>query len=366
MDMNFSLTSVFHARDLNTRENSLNLMRLLLALLVVFSHAQILTGVGDGVVWQGQHLGSWAVIGFFAISGYLITGSRQRADGGQYLLHRVVRIFPAYLFVLVFVALGLAPIAHIIEKGTIDGFFGTSPTPINYIFSNILLHIDHYDVGGTLSTVPYPAAWNGSLWSLWYEFWCYIIIGVFMAWKYPRHRVWPTAALFVLSVLVHAFIDKLGPYMDNNADLRLLIWMFPYFMGGALIYQLRDKLPMRPLFALIALVAGLVLIYASDSAGKQAASPFIAYIVLFLGSYLPSPKVTQVHDISYGVYIFHFPVIQFLILLGMMDFGFPVLLATATAITFVLSTLSWLGIERATMRWSRGKRPWADITMTSH
>ncbi|MDK8300537.1 MAG: acyltransferase family protein, partial [Actinomycetaceae bacterium UMB1218B] len=65
-----------YTRDLGSRDNALNLLRLALAFLVVFSHAQILAGVGDGVVWQGQHLGSWAVVGFFGISGFLITGAR--------------------------------------------------------------------------------------------------------------------------------------------------------------------------------------------------------------------------------------------------------------------------------------------------
>ena len=40
------------------------MLRLVFALLVVFSHAQLLTVSGDGVVIFGQHLGSWAVVGF--------------------------------------------------------------------------------------------------------------------------------------------------------------------------------------------------------------------------------------------------------------------------------------------------------------
>lgn len=52
------LRKTFVQKDLSSRDNSLNFLRLLFALLVVFSHAQILTATGDGVVVLGQHLGS--------------------------------------------------------------------------------------------------------------------------------------------------------------------------------------------------------------------------------------------------------------------------------------------------------------------
>lgn len=130
------MRSPFNTRDLDSRDNALNMLRLVLALLVVFSHAQILAGVGDGVVVYGQHLGSWAVVGFFGISGYLITGSRTRSNAGTYLINRVARIFPGFLVSLVFVALVLGPMAHVIEKGTLDGYFSTPPTPLDFIYSN--------------------------------------------------------------------------------------------------------------------------------------------------------------------------------------------------------------------------------------
>lgn len=359
------MRSPFNTRDLDSRDNALNMLRLVLALLVVFSHAQILAGVGDGVVVYGQHLGSWAVVGFFGISGYLITGSRTRSNAGTYLINRVARIFPGFLVSLVFVALVLGPVAHVIEKGALDGYFSTPPTPLDFIYSNIFLRVGYYNIGTTLSQVPYPSAWNGSLWSLYYEFWCYIIIGVFMSWAFIRKRAWPTAFLFAVSLLAHAGIGRLNPYLGNNAELALLIFMLPYFLGGALIYQLRDRLPMRGWIAAIALVAAWVLIAFIPSFGKQAAAPALAYLVLYLGAVLPSPRIVQVHDVSYGVYIFHFPVIQLLILLGVNRLGFVPLLLIALALTLVLATASWFGIERAAMRWTRGKAPWADIRLGS-
>lgn len=356
------VSQLFRVRDLGTRDNALNLLRLVLALLVLFSHAHILAGVGDGVVWQGQHLGSWAVIGFFAISGYLISGARLRSDAGQYLINRVVRIFPGYVLVLLVVALVMAPVAHVVDKGTIEGYFSAAVTPGDYVWGNLLLHISSYGIGTTLSDVPYPGAWNGSLWSLYYEFWCYIIIGVFLSWAVTRRHAWPTVALFAASVAAQWQVDRIERYVNANGDIRLMIFMVPYFLGGAIMYQLRDRVPLRHLPALACLVVAVAcIVWAPESFGKQLASPAIAYVVLYLGAVLPSPGVTKVHDVSYGVYIFHFPVIQLLIVLGVLRHGFVVLLAASTAVTFVLATLSWFGVERAFMRWSRGKSPWGDL-----
>src|SRR6476620_3295224 len=61
---------------LDARNNSLNLIRLVLALLVLVAHSYPLAGAGDGSVVRGESLGGWAVFGFFAISGYLISASR--------------------------------------------------------------------------------------------------------------------------------------------------------------------------------------------------------------------------------------------------------------------------------------------------
>ena len=352
-------TRLFAARDLGSRDNSLNLVRLLLASVVLYSHAVGLSGAGNGIAWQGQGLGEWAVVGFFVLSGFLITGSRERSDGGRYLLNRVVRIFPGYLLVQAFVVLLLAPAAQVVNTGGLGGYLGTPVTPLNYMFSNLLLRISSYGIGTTLAGLPVADTWNGSLWSLYIEFWCYIVIGVFLSWKLPRTRAWPTVLLFVLSAATHVAVSSTGPY--NNSEFVTLVSMLPYFLGGAVVYKLRDHLPMRALPALACTVAAVALIVWSNQFGAQLASPLIAYVVLWLGAVLPSPSLVKIHDISYGVYIFHFPVIQFLVLLGLHRHGFALLLLVTVLLTVALATASWLGVERATMRWTRGLSPWGDL-----
>src|SRR5690554_1974512 len=84
---------------LQGRSNSLGVIRLVLALLVIVDHAFPLGGFGLDPVWEltrGQaSLGLLAVGGFFAISGYLIAKSGLSGDVVQFLWRRFLRIFPA-------------------------------------------------------------------------------------------------------------------------------------------------------------------------------------------------------------------------------------------------------------------------------
>src|SRR4051794_33733746 len=130
------------------------MLRLVFAFAVLVSHAYPLAGLGDRLRWEGENLGGWAVIGFFVVSGYLITGSRLRSPAGAYLVHRIARIFPAFWVCLLAVAFAFAPIGYWHQHGTLDGFLTTANPPANFVFENALLRIFDYSVAGTLTDVP--------------------------------------------------------------------------------------------------------------------------------------------------------------------------------------------------------------------
>jgi peptidoglycan/LPS O-acetylase OafA/YrhL len=90
--------------------NSLNAIRLLLAAMVIVSHSWWLGGYGTEPQPGGVKLGSWAVIGFFGISGYLITRSRIQASSAlSYCRARFLRIFPGLAACVAVVAFVIAP-----------------------------------------------------------------------------------------------------------------------------------------------------------------------------------------------------------------------------------------------------------------
>lgn len=351
-------------RWVDPKNNSLNLIRLLMAMVVVVHHIYPITGRGDGhYLASGETMGAWAVFVFFMISGYLITGSRLRSDGGKYLINRIVRIFPAFFFINIVTAFVLAPIAFVVQNGTISGFLTTETTPLSYVMTNAWLRMNDYSIAGTLAEVPYPHAWNGSLWSLYYEFTAYLVVGLILVFPFARKSAWPMAIAFLASVAVKAVFPAAVGYASSvSFDLSQYARLFPFFFGGGLVFMLKDKLQLSIYGAVGAACASAALIWLSPEWGAQMAAPFLTYVILWIADAVPSPRFFQVHDFSYGVYIWGFPLTQMAALFGFHHASVPVLSVALIASTLVGAAISWFLIERPMLRWARGKaHPFGDI-----
>jgi len=343
----------FGAARLDPRRNGLNLVRLVLAYSVLVAHGWYISGDGVGPQLDGENIGGWAVFGFFAISGYLITGSRVAKPIGDYLVHRLARIFPAFLVCLAITAFIAAPIGFWHVHGTLDGFLTTPTTPVAYVLANATLRMNAYDVAGTPGDVPYLGAWDGSLWSLYYEFLCYIIIALLMSLAVFRRSPVPLAVSLVVSVLVHWQMPRLAPYTQGNMDLALLFKLLPFFLAGGLLYSLKDRLVLTWPGAVAAGAGTVLAVWLLDGWGPQLASPLIAYGVLWVGAVLPCPETIRRNDISYGVYIYAFPVQQLLAIAGAAAWPLLVFDVVAATVTVPLAVASWLLIERPVMRRAR-------------
>lgn len=89
----------------SSRHNSLNFIRLLFCLMVIFSHTIVLGGFGNEWIFGNRTtMGDFAVTGFFCLSGFLIAGSATRNRVGRYLWQRFLRIMPAYWLCLIVTA----------------------------------------------------------------------------------------------------------------------------------------------------------------------------------------------------------------------------------------------------------------------
>lgn len=346
--------------QLNPRRNSLNMIRLVLATMVLVAHAYYIAGVQSpngqfGPHIDGENLGGWAVFGFFAVSGYLITASRWSNSLGTYLVHRIARIFPAFLVCLVVMALVFAPIGYWHLHGSLNGYLTAGPTtPLNFVFSNAMLRVNTYEIAGTPAGVPYPGAWNGSLWTLYYEFLAYLIVGALAVVGWVRRSPLAIGVVWFASVAGHALWSRVvAPLVGANLDVQLLLKLLPLFLGGALVQLLRHRLPLHWAGAAVSVAAVLGAIWAFDGWGAQLTAPFIAYFLLWIGSVVPSPRLIARHDVSYGVYIYAFPVQQLLVLTGIHERGLLVYDVAALAVTVPLATASWLLVERPIMRRAR-------------
>lgn len=336
-------------KPFDPRKNSLNLFRLILAAMVLFAHSWPIVGAGGGPSYQGENFGGWAVAGFFAISGFLITGSRMKHSAGEYILHRVARIFPAFLVCLAIMAFVFAPIVALVERGTLAGFLTTPTTPLNFVWANAGLHMMHYDISGTLSTVPYPSAWNGSLWTLYYEFLCYLIVWVLGGWAVFRRSAWPAVVLLALSVTAYANLD-LVRRLGLNEDFVLLMRLLPFFLGGVIVHYVIGRFGVNRVVGVASVLVAAALISFIPGWGGQLAAPFLAYALLFLSTLIPQPSFIARNDVSYGFYIYAWPVQQLLVLAGADALGLPTYMVIASLITAALAYLSWIAVERPALR----------------
>lgn len=323
--------------------NALNAVRLTLAISVIVWHSFPITGAPHPGNVVTQLLGEGGVDGFFAISGFLIVSSwMRRPRWWPYLKARFLRIVPAFWVCLLVTAVGLAPLGILLARQQFpDGYVADAVT---YVTHNAGLLITETGIGETPTGVPYPGVWNGSLWTLWWEFLCYLGVLALGLTRLLRFRLTiPAVFLACLAVVVATDLGAAGNfYLVNGARFGLM------FAAGALVYQFRHLIPVNGwliggAFVVVALAALL------PDYRVVAAIP-LAFALIGVGALTKIRRLRLQNDVSYGTYIYAFPVQQVLASAGLAVVGVPVFAIVATVITLALATGSWYAIEKPAMR----------------
>ncbi len=357
---------------LRGHDNALGLIRLVLALSVLVSHTFPLGGFGHdpGVgITRGQaNLGSLAVAGFFAISGYLITKSGMSADVMQFLWRRVLRIFPAFLLVLLLCALVLGPVIWTLDGHSLAQYFARSvASPWHYIGSNWTLTVGTWGILDVFqNSTPYGrlthgSVFNGSMWTLGHEWACYLMVAILLAagvLTKARPVVVAVAAVIFAGQIVQLVspgtMGAVFPPLGNNEFLMLA---YPFAIGSVFAVYSRS-IPLTPRFGI---AAGVVLAWTLLNGGYAVVGvPAGVYFILWAGSAIPGRirRIGQKNDISYGVYLYAFPVQQALAYFGLYKLGVIPMIAAAAAIVLSLSWLSWRYVESPAMSlkgWGPGR-----------
>ena len=343
--------------------NSLGIIRLALALLVIVSHAFPLGGWGDDPFLRfsaGQeNLGDLAVLGFFAISGYLIAKSGMKGDVVTFLWHRFLRIFPAFWVVLLVSALVVGPLTWLAYGRGFGSYWTAHGGPVTYLTGNAFLRIHHYGIADLYLDTPYgrmvdASVLNGSLWTLRHEFFCYLIIaGLVLLTVMSR----PAVARVVIPLITVGFLAiRLGvefghnlgnglPFINIQDRTRLA---FAFMIGSCLaVYARRVRFDDR--LAALAFVVGLVTIRYGWF--WVFGIPAFSYLVLWLAYRLPRSWrwIGARNDYSYGVYLYGFLVEQVLAGLGVYRWGYVPYVVLSIIPTAGLAWLSWHGVEKHAM-----------------
>jgi peptidoglycan/LPS O-acetylase OafA/YrhL len=200
--------------------------------------------------------------------------------------------------------------------------------------------------------------WNGSLWTLWWEFLCYLGVLALGATRLLRFRA-TIPAVFVLC-LAGEILSDMGAvhnyYLVNGSRFGLM------FTAGALIYQLRRVLPAQ--WSLVALTGAIISAAMVLPDYRTVAAVPLAYVLISVGALVKVPALRLRNDVSYGTYIYAFPIQQVLACAGLYRWGVPLFAAIAIPLVLGVAALSWFGVEKPMMRLQTTKKAPARLGVT--
>jgi peptidoglycan/LPS O-acetylase OafA/YrhL len=346
-----------------SHDNNYDFLRFVLASSVVFAHGFHAVN-RSGVFYEPLlaptlnqlQLGHLAVLGFFTISGWLVTASLERSSSiYDYLRKRVLRIYPGFIVCYLVCLFVVAPLSGL----TWAEYRAQFDAP-RFLAKMLLLR----GFGG-FYTFPHNGQHmlNTSLWTIPVEFGCYLMIAAFALFGAQRRRlVFVGAALSYATVLVGLLpqfsffpglpgaVQKVSALIDQAFPYRNAICIF---LVGSTLYLLRDRVPFSGKLALAALAVFVVA--ARLPPLLDVVLPLTLPYMIFYLVYHPridARKFGSRADLSYGIYLFGWPIQQMLAWLvptlngiGLFALTMPILCAVAYA--------SWTFVESPCLRLKR-------------
>ncbi len=323
-----------------TRHNNFDALRLLAAVSVMFSHSFLIAEGTQQNEWLIRATGNQAILGlcgvfvFFAISGFLVTQSFETTpDPLRFLAKRGLRIFPGLFVAAIVSAFVLAPLVTTLEPGA----YFSQAAPYRYVVGNTLLDQRVHELPGVMFVNnPVGLEINGSMWTLRFEFMMYLMVLALGLFGLLRLPVILTLLALGIACLRFQALDFLGGWG----------WLLGFFAAGMALYKLRQTRLFDGRVALLAL-AGLVL-----SGLLRQLIPlfplFGCYLALWLAlnPRLPAIPAARLGDLSYGLYIYGWPV-EAAVVRGLGGHAsWWQVLAIALPATMGLAFLSWHLVER--------------------
>lgn len=340
------------------RANNFNLLRVLAAFAVLYSHSYALTdGKGAGEPFRallGMSLGGIAVDIFFVISGFLVCGSLlSRQSALDFIKGRFYRVFPALVVMVALTVLVLGPwltSLPVLEYFSDKGVF-------KYFYKNAtLLGGVTYKLPGVFESNPYPLAVNGSLWTLPEELHMYgYLLGLWLLLGLAKARRLQAFRLAVLLICAGALGFRLLEIFRADAGDPTLRLLAMFFAGAAFKVFWRPALLDWRVFALM--FTAVVAAGFDAQLFATAMHLFLPYLVLFL-AYMPGGRIRAYNhcgDYSYGLYLYAFPIQQALAAL-LPGIGVWSMVGFAAMVTLLCAVLSWHTVEKPALALVRGSK----------
>lgn len=321
-------------------------MRLLFAVFVLITHSYKISGVNE-TDWlhtltnRQVYFSYIGLNGLFALSGYLIFQSLCRSKNPfDYYWKRILRIFPALFVVLVLTIF----LGSIVYSGNLNSYI-YSASMQSYLPNNLSLLKIQYDIEGIFENNPLKKMINGSLWSISYEFAMYLSLSLLFYCNLTYKKIAVTVILLFL-LIIRLFFNTKAAEFNGILNGTYFLELAVYFYAGCFLAAIQiERIGKNELIFLIC----VLLLTLSVNFQFYHSTKFFIWPVLVISGGLAyiswiEKLTSSIGDLSYGVYLYAFPVQQTL----MYYFNLKTLplLICSLIISLAFAWLSWNIIEK--------------------
>ena len=330
--------------------NRFDFVRLIAAWLVLYSHSYVLSASKE-IELISKYLkfdtaGGLAVGVFFSISGYLVFKSLENSNSLKiFIIKRALRIYPALILSVLF---SVFVVGIICTELSIQEYL-TNRKTLSYLKTITGFNIK-YELPGVFENFPEKSV-NGSLWSIAIELRCYLVLGIISLLPFSmKLKLWISVTILSSLLLfrpIEAPSDLSIKFLGLSYDFNKFGLMFTL---GCLIASY-EKHKNFQYIKIIGLISASILIIISNLEISKftliAYNYLIPFIFIWIGLYFTLlPKIPdKIGDISYGLYLFSFPIQQLLIYLELSS-NLVNFILLSTILSVFLSAISWQFVEK--------------------
>jgi peptidoglycan/LPS O-acetylase OafA/YrhL len=333
------------------KNNNFDFLRLIFALFVLITHSWALTGLSNDD-WLAQISGDKlnfakiGVDGFFIISGYLIYQSLCRSKSLlDYYYKRLLRLFPALIIILLLTVFVLGPVVY---EGGISDYIKNRST-WTYIPNNLTLVHLQYTINGIFTHNPFPGTINGSLWTIPYEFFMYILVSFLFVFTNQYKKMLILAGLLVLVTCRLFFYGRLSQYGYILTGDQLITLGTCFFMGSVLASLNFESSAYHKIIFFTSVIGIFIALWSNYFDNIFLLLFPFAVISAGISATKYINKIGHaIGDLSYGIYIYAFVVQQ--TLMHFFKLNYLQLMLGALIPTLLFAYLSWHLVEKRALK----------------
>jgi peptidoglycan/LPS O-acetylase OafA/YrhL len=341
---------------------SLSVVRVLLAVVVSVSHAHALSGLNSSWSWQFGKAAEIAVLAFFSISGFLVAQSFERSSNWRhYLLKRALRIYPAYIAaVLLFtVVLNLFYASSFSARSFTDQLY--------YLAANLaFLNFLKPSLPGIFAENLYPTI-NGALWTIKIEVLFYCLLPLLLGLGKLLGRRSIVLCCYAATCLLLPVLQAGAPESLDYHLFREILLPLSHFLAGVL-FVVVFKVPKKVTLPRVLLLWTAAILLSALVTDQSAVHPLLKWLValaspLVLGAanvftaFLDIGNTAfKLPDLSYSLYLTHFPITQICCALGLQNHSLSLYWVFVLMTQWSFALLFWKFVERPALAFRDRRR----------